>query len=535
MLRADHKFPAGVLALLALLLVWGCGGVAKTPTAQSSVLQQTFVDVEQWSPIPTGWDPSIEYSNEISVMTNVYEGLTRYDCRTQKVEPLLAESYTSAKNGTEWTFTLRSGVKFHTGRVLTAEAAKEAIDRTIKLKQGASYIWDSVKSIEAKDSRTLVFHLKYPAAIDLIASAGYSAWIYDTKAAGGGKLTKWFNRGQDAGTGPYTVDTYRPGQEVVVTLKAFPEYWGGWKGVHYQRVEFWNVPTPTTTAQLLRAGQASYANIVTPQLFASFKKDANLQTVSTPSFESLFAMLNTKRPPLDDLRVRQAIAYGINYDTLVAVLQSNVEMTSGLIPPGLLGHFDDLPNYTYDSAKAQTLLTEAGYGPGGKPIHLKLTYITGDNIEAMSAAVMKSSLAPLNIQIAVQPEAWSVLWDRTRASNPSERQDIAIYEWWPDYADPYSYFANMFTTQNPPYYNATYYSNPKLDSMISKAAKLTGYDRAGAGQLYREIQLTLLHDVPAVVLPTIVYQRVLAKSVGGFVENPAYPNVAFVYSLTPQP
>src|SRR5450830_284352 len=107
MLRADHKFPAGVLALLALLLVWGCGGVAKTPTAQSSVLQQTFVDVEQWSPIPTGWDPSIEYSNEISVMTNVYEGLTRYDCRTQKVEPLLAESYTSAKNGTEWMFTLR--------------------------------------------------------------------------------------------------------------------------------------------------------------------------------------------------------------------------------------------------------------------------------------------------------------------------------------------------------------------------------------------------------------------------------------------
>jgi peptide/nickel transport system substrate-binding protein len=534
MLRAHYKFATGVFALLALLLMSGCGGAAQSPTAQSSALQKTFVSAELWDVIPTGWDPSIEYSNEISVMANIYEGLTRYDSSTRTVQPLLAQSWTSAKNGTVWTFKLRSGATFHTGRVVTAEAAKAALERTIKLGQGAAYIWAAVKTIQAPDAQTLVFRLKYPAPIDLIASAGYSSWIYDTTAAGGGALTKWFNSGQDAGTGPYTIDTYRPGQQVVVALKAYPQYWGGWSGAHYQRVEFLYVPTATTTAQLLSAGQVSYALRVTPQLFASLKKDSSLQAVSTPSFENVFAMLNTKRPPLNDPRVRQAIAYGINYDTLVAVLQGSVQMTSGIIPPGLLGHSENLPNYTYDPAKAKQLLAQAGYGPGGKPINLDLTYITGDDVEADTAAVMKSSLAPLNIRVTPQPEQWSILWARTRTSDLSKRQDIALYEWYPDYPDPYSWFANLFTTQNPPYYNATYYSNPKLDAMISHATKLTGYDKAGAAQLYEEIQTILLHDAPAIVLPTLVYQRVLAKSVGGFVENPAYPNVVFVYSLTPK-
>ncbi len=268
------------------------------------------------------------------------------------------------------------------------------------------------------------------------------------------------------------------------------------------------------------------------EVFDSFKNDPKLATVSTPSFENQFIMLNTQRAPLSDVRVRQALAYGINYDTFTAIMKGNMVITSGSIPPGLLGHSEDLPNYTYDPEKAKQLLTEAGYGPGGKPITLNLTYIQGDTLEQMSAAVMKSSWDPLNVKLIVQPLDWSVLWDRTRA-DPAKRQDIAVYRWWPDYADPYSYFANLFTTQNPPYYNATYYSNPQLDKMITRAGVLTGSNRDKAGQLYVDIQKTILNDEPAIVLGTVVYQRVLAKSVGGYVDNPAYANIVFVYSLTP--
>ncbi len=512
-----------------LFVLSNCGSTSKLAQVQN----ETFTYAANVEIMPGGWDPSTDYSSELIAMAQMYEGLTRYNAVDKKVEPLLAESFDSSNGGKQWTFTLRSGVKFHTGRPLTALAAKAAIERTIKLGQGAAYIWDPVKSIDTPDAHTLVFHLKYAAPLDLIASAGYASWIFDTKAAGSGDLGKWFAAGRDAGTGPYTVDTWQPGQEVQVTLKAFPGYWGGWSGTRYQRVVFRYVPAATTTVQLLKAGDVNAEMQLTPQLWASFQNDPNFLTTSTPSYYNFFAMLNTQRAPLSDVRVRQAIAYGINYDGIVAVLKGNAVKSSGIVPAGLFGHFDDLPNYTYDPTKAEALLREAGYGPGGKNIKLVLTYEQGDNFEAMTSAVIKSSLAPLNIDVGVRPLQWSVLWAKTQASDLSQRQDIAIYGWYPDYPDPASWFVNLFETQNPPVYNATYYSNQTVDRMIGEAMKLTASDRPKAETQYRDIQVKLLQDVPAVPLVGMVYQRVLPRSVSGFQDDPAYPDVVFVYQLTP--
>ena len=79
-----------------------------------------------------GWDPATEYSNGIIAMSDMYETLTHYNPATQKVEPELATRWSSA-NGQTWTFQLRHGVYFHTGRPMTAQAAKAAILRTIEL------------------------------------------------------------------------------------------------------------------------------------------------------------------------------------------------------------------------------------------------------------------------------------------------------------------------------------------------------------------------------------------------------------------
>ncbi len=142
---------------------------------------------------------------------------------------------------------------FHTGRLMTAQAAKAAILRTQKLNGGAAYIWGAVKSIDTPSQYTMVFHLSYPSPLALEASADYSAYIYDTQAVGNGSLMKWLNKAHDAGTGPYTLQSLNSGQEFEVILKAFAGYWGGWKGQHYKKVVFRVVPQDTTAAQLLRA------------------------------------------------------------------------------------------------------------------------------------------------------------------------------------------------------------------------------------------------------------------------------------------
>lgn len=478
-----------------------------------------------------GWDPATEYSDGNIAMGEMYETLTHYDPATKTIEPQLATSWTSADGAKTWTFHLRHGVTFHTGRPMTAQAAKAAVLRTIKLAAGASYIWGAVKTIDTPDPYTLVFHLSAASPLALEASADYSAYVYDTQAGGGGsKLTGWLNAGHDAGTGPYTEQAWNKGQEFEVTLKHFPQYWGGWSGAHFTQVVYRVVPQDTTAAQLLRSGQVSFIEQINSSLWSSFQGDSAIKQYSSPSWQNLLGQLNAQRL---NVNVRQAILYAIDYNGIIAALKGAGVASSGLIPPGLPGHSTDLPNYAYNEAKAAALLATAGYGPGHKALNLTLTYTSGDSNEQVVATIIKSDLAALNVNLTTQSLAWPTQWAKGKSNSAAQRQDIFLEYWWPDYADPYSWFVNTLETESPPYYNLSYYSSPALDTMINQAEPLLASNPAAAGQLYQTMQTTVLQQAPIVSLYNVNYQYAMLSHISGFQVNPAYPNEVFVYDLKP--
>ena len=525
---------AGLLASGSALLVLlaACGGSAH-PAAQQQASNQVFTYDTNTPVMVDGWDPATEYSDGIIAMSNMYETLTRYDTATHTIKPLLATSWSTSANGLSWTFHLRQGVHFHTGRLMTAQAAAAAILRTEKLGGGAGYVWDAVKSISTPSTYTMVFHLKYASPLDLEASASYSAYIYDTKAAGGGSsaaLTKWFNTPHDAGTGPYTLQTWNSGQEFEVILKSYSGYWGGWSGAHYKRVVFRVVPQDTTAVQLLKSGQVSFIEQMSPTLWSSLKGTSGLKLVSAPSWQNLLGQLNTRALSQP---VRQAISYGIDYKGMIAALSGAAISSSGIVPAGLLGHFTDLPNYSYDPAKAKSLLNAAGYGPGKKAMNLSLTYTQGDTNESIVATLMKSDLAKLNINLSVQSLSWPTQWAKGKSSTASQHQDIFMEYWWPDYADPYSWFINLLETEKTPYFNLSYYSDPTLDGMINKVEPLVATDRTAAEQLYKEMQVRILGTAPILFLYNSNYQYAMQNNFTGLQVNPGYPNVVFVYDLKP--
>jgi peptide/nickel transport system substrate-binding protein len=533
-MKKQRAWAAAAAAAAALaLLAAACGGssynaskgAAHKPATSSVFTYDTYTQV-----MVDGWDPATEYSNGIIAMSNMYETLTRYNPVTHTVDPLLATSWSHSSNGLTWTFQLRHGVHFHTGRLMTAQAAKAAILRTKKLNGGAAYIWGAVKSIDTPSEYTMVFHLSYPSPLDLEASADYSAYIYDTKAAGSGSLTKWLNAPHDAGTGPYTLQTWNNGQEFEVILKEFPGYWGGWKGPHYKKVVFRVVPQDTTAAQLLRAGQVNFVEQMSPTQWKSLKGASGIKLVSAPSWQNLLAQLNA--PALSE-PIRQAISYATDYPGIIAALSGAAVPSSGIVPAGLFGHFSNLPSYHYDPAKAAKLLNSAGYGPGKKKLNLSLTYTAGDTNEQVVATLMKSSLAKLNVNLSVQPLAWATQWGKAKSSSPSARQDIFIEYWWPDYADPYSWFINLLATEKQPYFNLSYYSNPTLDKQINHVESLVATNPSAGRSLYRTMQVEILKQAPIVFLYNANYQYAMTNNFSGFQVNPAYPNVIFVYNLKP--
>ena len=290
------------------------------------------------------------------------------------------------------------------------------------------------------------------------------------------------------------------------------------------------VSTDTTSAQLLRSGAVDFVEQISPSIWKSFQGDPGIRTVASPSWQNLLAQLNAKSLSLP---VRQAILYAVDYPGIIAALQGAAFPSSGLIPAGLLGHSTSLPNYTYDPAKAKQLLNQAGYGPGKKALNLSLTYTSGDSNEQVVAELMKSNLAKVNVNLSTQALEWPTQWAKAKSANTAGRQSIFLEYWWPDYADPYTWFTNLLQTQKPPYYNLSYYSNPIMDAQINRVESVVATSPAAGAQLYRTMQVENFQQAPVDALYNVNYQYAMRTSFTGFKVNPAYANVVFAYNLRP--
>ena len=205
-----------LVVILLISTLFGCGGNSGTSSDEKRKIAYYAYNTEPYLNL----DPSIEYSNGVVVMQNIYETLTKYDANQEKVVPLLAESWEKNEDGTVWKFKLRENAKFHDGTVVNADAVVKSIKRTIDLNLGAAFIWDSVEKIDSDGKFQVTFTLKYPAPIDLIASAGYAAYIISPDACD--KDADWFNEGNDGGSGPYKIMKIVKGEEV--TFEKFDDY-----------------------------------------------------------------------------------------------------------------------------------------------------------------------------------------------------------------------------------------------------------------------------------------------------------------------
>lgn len=470
------------------------------------------------------WDPSDSYSNEIIAMNNMYETLLRYNPETEDFTNVLAEDYEVSEDGLTWTFKLREGVKFHTGNEMTAESAKASIERTIERGKGAAFIWDAVEEINVIDTYTIEFVLGYPAALDTIVSSGYAAFIFDAEYAEEQGGEEWFNKGNSAGTGPYMPEKWDRGDQLITT--AFEDYWGGWEENNFQKVVFKHIPEANTRMQMVTGGEIDFVELLPPTLLDSLGGDPSVEIVETESFQQLVALFNTEKEPLNDPKVRQALAYAIPYDVITESIMNNTASKSiGNLPKGLWGHDDSIFQYTHDMDKAKELLKEAGVNGG----ELTLTYASGDENERQIAELLSIQLKELGFDVKIEGMLWEAQWDLARSTNPEDRQDILFMYWWPDYADPYSFMQNLYGSEDEIVFNLAYYKNEKYDSLVQEAQKVSGLDREKAIELYKEAQDILAEEVPGLSIYDMKYTRVIREDFEGYVDNPAYPNVVFFH------
>ena len=474
-------------------------------------------------------DPSISFSDDLVVTSNAYETLVRYNPpgSAEMLSPGLAASWESNEDGTEWTFHLREGVKFHDGTDFNAEAVKYSVDRTMEMAMGASYIWDPVEEVEVVDDCTARFKLSYAAPVDLIAASGYGSWMMSPTCTEGHD-SEWLNEGHDCGSGAYMVESYERGQRLVMTR--FDDYWGGWQEGQFHKVVFDIVEEPTVRQQMIEAGEADVTYLLPRENYEALDAREDVTVYTNPSFQNLIGLLNHEKPPLDDPLVRQAISYAFPYDDLITnVMMGAAVQAHGPVPTEMWGSSEDLTQYDYDLDKARELLDQAGYPGGG--FDLLMTHATGDLDEAQVGELWKAELAKLGINLEVRAMSWEPQWDLAM-SDPMAAQDIFVMYWWPDYVSPYSFLFNMFHCEEEILFNDGYLCDPEFDEMIDRANELSGSDRAEAERLFIEAEQRLIDNADGVFFYDVMNEHVARSDIKGYVDNPAYPHVVFFYNLS---
>ena len=484
-----------MFALACLIAIAGCRSAPRDPRTVVFLIESS----------PANLDPRIgtdAQSQRIDAL--LFDGLVARDASFQ-FTPALAERWEQPDPLT-LVFHLRSGVRFHDGRPLTARDVLWTINSmrsgAIISPKAASYA--SINTMEAPDERTMILHLK---RADNFLLTNLSTGAMGIVPDGSGK-DFWQH---PVGTGPFRFVSQQIDQEVVVERN--PLSWAQVPSL--ERVRFAVVPDAITQSLELEKGSADVAvNSLPMDSLAVLARRPNLQINETGGTEIQYLGFNLRDPLLKDARVRQAIACAIDSQLVIkALLGGHARPAFSLLPASHWAWSGDGPRYDFDPARATRLLNEAGYAPGSDGVRLRLTMKTSTLEETrLLAAVLQQQFARVGIALDIRSYETATFLSDVR----SGAFQIYSLRWIGGNEQP-DIFTFVFSTASfsPKGANRSHYSNPHLDALLDDAAQIPDADRRRAD--YVEAQNILARDLPAINLwypnTIVVHNRRLAHVV----------------------
>lgn len=538
---------AAVIAVAATLVLAGCSGGSPSPNTASGytsepadggvvqVLQNA--DFSYLDPAK-GWDGGVNNFYRL-----VYRTLTTPAPGSAKdpneiVPDLATDTGTVSDDGLTWTFTLKDGLKFDNGDPITSAEVEFGVSRAWDPEIGIGspyarqvidapadyqgpYRSGDLPTIETPDEKTIVFHLKKPFP-DFPAVASQPNFAPFPVGSGAGK--EFLN--DIVASGPYTLDEYTSGSVISLVRN---EHWDpDTDDVRIAKPDGWRFQLgldPATIDERLLAGQGKDVNAIAGNL-----QPSTLARVQDPRYADRlvewpgvcigYMSLNTSKPPLDDLKVRQAVSYAVDKAAVVNAEGGTLlaDVASTTIPEAVAGHkdFDLYPSDgdKGDVDKAKQLLAEAGHGKG-----FEITLDMNPDIQAMAEAVQQS-LARAGITVKFNPIDTSTYYEVI--GTPKLQHHAAITGWCPDWA-------SSASTVIPPLFdgrritekgntNLAQIDDPETNAGIDKALAIT--DPAAANEAWGELDEQVLEQAP--IVPLLVAKILLlpGENVTGIHSSP---------------
>ncbi|MCL1837393.1 MAG: ABC transporter substrate-binding protein [Treponema sp.] len=389
--KKKDKLPLYFLALSALVFMTAViPGCSKKPSGQqthtAAELRYGYAtEPNSLSPL----NPSRTADGD-AVLFNVFEGLVRPDTEG-RIRPWLAESAAIEDSGRIYRFNLRNNVQFHDGRPLSSRDVKASLETAAAA--GFAGL-DAIDRIETEGSLGIRVILKNPDP-DFLPYLTIGIISADNTGR-----EKW-----PAGTGPYSIESYTIQRSLV--LRKFKNYWRE-NVPQLEKITVSFLADSDALVLALLGGSIDGATL--PGALAQQLSPGRFDIVQSYSSMVQLMALNNAAPPLNDIRVRQAINYGIEIRGIIdAAFFGRGEPSGSPIIPGLSAYYDKslADPYPHDRNKAAALLAEAGYGEGSQKLSLEITVPSNYTMHIDTAQVIAGQLSQIGIDVSIKLVDWA--------------------------------------------------------------------------------------------------------------------------------
>jgi oligopeptide transport system substrate-binding protein len=512
-----HLAPIFAACALALTLLAAC---SPSDPARSSASGRDGEKILRFGngTEPQDLDPHVVTGvPEHHIITALFEGLVTQAPDGGGVAPGVAERWETSEDGLTWTFHLRADARWSNGEAVTAQDFLRSFRRILTPSLAAEYAYKlhhvvgaeefnkgeladfAATGFSAPDERTLVLRLKHRVPYLLEALKHYSWFpVHLPTLERHGHVDRkggaWTRPGNLVGNGPFLLESWRPNQAIIV--RRSPTYWDA-ASVRLDAISFQAIDSTQTEERMFRSGQLHVTNSIPPDQIDAYRRERPEALRIDPYYGTYFYRVNTARPPLDDVRVRRALALAIDRRALIdAVLRAGQEPALHFTPP----YAGFTPGDTLrapDLAEARRLLAEAGYPEGRGLRRIEILYNTMESHKRIAEVIQQMWKTGLGVDASLRNEEWKVYLDST----DNLRYDLARAGWIGDYPDPHG-FLDLWVTGGGN--NDTGYANPDYDRLLASA--LAAPDETARMAIYRELDSIITRDVP--VIPLYFYKRV---------------------------
>lgn len=446
----------------------------------------------------------------LSVSRQIFDGLVQFD-QTLTITPALARFWKASRDGLTWTFTLRKGVKFHHGREVTADDVVYSFLRILdpKVKSGVADLFMNIKGARefregrAKSVSGLTALDRYTVQVTLDEA---TVPFVSVLAVGHAKIVPKEIVEQQGeafgthpiGTGPFKFVRWERGKEIV--LEANPDYFDG--PPRLSRLVYRIFPGEQFDAMYEEFQRGNLEDTPIPtQDYRRIVAEKTHVYVKRPMLSVRFYGINTRVKPLDDRRVRQALIYAIDQQTLLEeVFYGRYTPARGILPPGTLGFNPTLKSYPYDLQKARELLSQAGY-PGGRGLSPIAIWSGSKRDEVVREhEVIRKYLAVVGIKAEIH---YQIDWPSFSKMLAEGKFPVFLYAWYADVPDPDNFLFKLFYSRSPR--NFFGYANPTVDDLLIKARNTA--DLPQRVDLYRKAEQLIMGDAPLIPILHYTYER----------------------------